>query len=561
MKPRETRLAGPQMQRRATATAVTPGRQPARDGSALPRLAQRASGILLHPSSLPGPSGIGDLGRAAYEFVEFLAAAGQSWWQMLPAGPVGRANSPYQSESTFAGNPLFVSLEGLAADGLLAPADLVPAAPLSADQVSYAAAERCKEIRFAKAFAAFESRADRAAQEAFERFRAGAAGWLGDFALYRALKDAHAGAAWADWPPPLRDREPAALREARERLARDLRYHEFLQFAFDAQWRRLRAAAAARGIGWIGDLPIFVSHDSAEVWAHRDLFELDPEGRSTVVAGVPPDYFSADGQLWGNPLYRWERMAADGYAWWLERFRGVLERFDAVRVDHFIGFTRYWEIPAGARTARRGRYREAPGGELLERLHAAVGDFPIIAEDLGILTPEVVALCDRFALPGMRVLQFAFGGDDEESRYMLPENYPERCVAYTGTHDNDTSLGWFREPPAESGTQSELAHGRERERAALYFGGDGPDLHWRMIGAVLGSRANTAIVPLQDVLGLGSEARMNRPGTVHGNWRWRFRAGDLTAAHAERLRELTAAAGRLPGAGRPRQAAARRAAS
>jgi 4-alpha-glucanotransferase len=524
----------------------TPAPRTGREGPSLPGLSTRASGILLHPTSLPGPSGVGDLGRAAYRFAEFLAAAGQAWWQMLPVGPAGRADSPYQSESTFAGNPLFVSLEGLAEDGLLEPADLVPAAPLSADRVHYAAAERFKEIRFAKAFAAFEGRAARAEQEAFARFRATAAGWLPDFALYRALKDAHAGAAWADWPAPLRDREPAALREARERLERDRRYHEFLQFVFDAQWRRLRAACAERGIGWIGDLPIFVSHDSAEVWAHRELFELDETGRSTVVAGVPPDYFSADGQLWGNPLYRWERMAETGYAWWIERFRGILGRFDAVRVDHFIGFARYWEIPAGARTAKRGRYREAPGADFLTRLQAAVGGFPIIAEDLGILTPEVAELRDRFALPGMRVLQFAFG-DDEESRYMLPESYPERCMAYTGTHDNDTAAGWFRDPPPAAGTSAAPLHARERERAGLYLGGDGPDLHWRMIGAVLGSRANTAIFPLQDVLGLGSGARMNRPGTVHGNWQWRFREDDLTAAHAARLRELTEASGRLPG--------------
>ena len=542
---------------------TTPQRQPARPGPALPTLATRASGLLLHPTSLPGPAGVGDLGPAAHAFLGFLAEAGQSWWQMLPIGPAGRANSPYQSESTFAGNPLLVSLEGLAAAGLLAPADLVPAAPLAGGRAHYAAAERFKEIRFAKAFAAFAAGAGRAERDALERFRAEAAGWLPDFALYRALKDAHAGAAWADWPAPLRDRDPAALREARERLAGDLRYHEFLQFAFAAQWAALRAACAARGIGCIGDLPIFVSHDSAEVWAHRELFELDAEGRSTVVAGVPPDYFSADGQLWGNPLYRWERMAEDGYAWWIERFRGVLGRFDAVRVDHFIGFVRYWEIPAGSRTAKRGRYREAPGEAFLSRLQAALGEFPIIAEDLGLLTPEVAELRDRFGLPGMRVLQFAFGDDGEESRYMLPENYPEGCVAYTGTHDNDTAVGWFRGAPAD-GTRSAEALADERERVARALGGDWPDLHWRMIRSVLASRAATAVFPVQDVLGLGSQARMNRPGTVHGNWEWRLRDGELTAEHAARLRELTAAAGRLPGAARaagPAPDAAREAAS
>jgi 4-alpha-glucanotransferase len=548
---REIRLAGRERIQSDDSMNRTRTRQHAPGGAPLPlpTLATRASGLLLHPTSLPGPHGLGDLGPQARRFADFLAAAGQSWWQMLPVGPVNASCSPYQPESTFAGNPLLVSLEDLALEGWLEPGDLDPGELFPAERADHAAARRFREARLAKAFAAFEHRAGAAEREDFDRFRAAAGDWLDDFALFRAIKRAMAARNWTEWPVPLRDRYPGALAESRHRLEREIRYECFVQYLFDRQWRALGAWCAERGIGRIGDLPIFVAHDSAEVWASRELFELDAAGHPTVVAGVPPDYFSLNGQLWGNPLYHWERMAERHYDWWLLRFRAILARFDAVRVDHFIGMARYWEIPAGARTAIEGHWVPAPGAEILERLREAVGEVPIIAEDLGLVTSEVTALRLSFGFPGMRVLQFGFS-DDADARYHLPESYDARTVAYTGTHDNNTAVGWFKDEPLETGSHSPILHRLERERALAYLHSDGKEIHWDMIRAVLDSPADTALVPLQDVLGLGSEARMNRPGTATGNWVWRFSPGALTDAPAHRLRALTAAAGRLPASGR-----------
>lgn len=489
----------------------------------------RCSGVLLHPTSLPG-RGIGDLGEPARRFVDWLADAGQTLWQMLPLVPVDAGGSPYNGLSAMAGSSLLASLEALAADGLL-KADEIGGEDLPADRVDFARVFAWKEALLRRAWMAFRAGAALELRGEFDAFRARNAAWLEDYGLFRALRDEHAGAAWTEWEPGVRLREPEALVRARHRLDGGVELHEFRQWIFQRQWSALHDYARARGVRIVGDLPIFVAYDSADVWSHRELFELDPEGRAAGVSGVPPDYFSATGQRWGNPLYRWDVMRADGFRWWTERFRRVLELVDVVRVDHFRGFQAYWEIGAEARTAVEGRWRPGPGEELFRAVRRELGELPLVAEDLGVITPEVEALRDGLELPGMRVLQFGFG-DDRADNPHLPGNYPASSIAYTGTHDNDTSLGW-------------LGGAGEAERArlgALLAPGEEPG--WGMIRLVLESRAKLAVVPLQDVLGLGSEGRMNTPGTGAGNWAWRFREGALTPALARRLRELARAAGR-----------------
>jgi len=380
---------------------------------------------------------------------------------------------------------------------------------------------------------------------AFTLFCTEAAPWLEDFALYRALKGAHGEMHWTRWEPDIRDRAPEALARARAAFADEMAYVRFQQWRFATDWRALRAYAHQRGIGLIGDLPIFVAHDSADVWEHRELFRLDEAGEPTLVAGVPPDYFSATGQRWGNPLYRWKRLRATGYAWWIDRFRAALATFDVVRLDHFIAFQRYWEIPVAESTAVKGRWMKGPGAHFFRAVRDALGELPLIAEDLGAVTPAVRALRDRFSLPGIKILQFAFG-TDPNARDFLPHNYPRRSVAYTGTHDNDTVVGWFHDPG--SGTRSPAQTEIERRATLHYLGSeaDPSEIHWKMIRAVMASVANVAIVPAQDLLGLGTEARMNRPGTQRGNWGWRLAAGALDARLAARLRELAVTYERLP---------------
>ena len=494
----------------------------------LPKLDVRSSGVLLHPSSLPGGPESGDLGVEARRFVDFLADAGQSWWQMLPVGPAGYGGSPYSAQSGFAGNPMLVSLDRLIEDGLLPARD--PVLP--------------REQQLRTAFAAF-LRKD--GDPDFEVFRAESRGWLEDFALYRALKRAHGDVQWTCWPAPLRDRDPAALAEARTTFANEIAYVRFVEWRFWRDFAALRAHAHDRGVALIGDIPIFTAHDSADVWQHRELFTLDPTtGEPSLVAGVPPDYFSETGQRWGNPLYRWDRMRERGFAWWIDRFRAMLAAFDAVRIDHFIGFCRYWEIPGHETTAINGQWREGPGTAFFDAVRAALGELPLIAEDLGAVTADVTALRDRYQLPGIKVLQFAFSSDSATSDF-LPHNYARGAVVYTGTHDNDTTAGWFFDPggPMRSPEETE----KERRRVLRYLGlpadHDGRDIHWHMIRLALGSVANVAIVPVQDLLGLGSDARMNRPGTDRGNWRFRLPPGALTADLAARLRELTATYGRI----------------
>jgi 4-alpha-glucanotransferase len=502
---------------------------------------------LLHPTSLPGPHGIGDLGGPAFRFVDFLQASGLVWWQMLPIVPPGGGDSPYTSSSSFAGSSLLISPELLVEDGLLTLGDLRQAhANFPEGEVDFGAARRYKEPLLRKAFAAFCSGAGAAAVKDFLAFCVPNQDWLDDYSYFCALKRERGEASWADWPENERFRRFRRWGEGSlKSLGEEAFYQQFVQHVFQRQWARLREYAARRGVGLIGDVPIFVAHDSADVWANPEYFFLDSAGRPEVVAGVPPDYFSETGQLWGNPLYRWEALRAQGYDWWLARLKIAAARFDAVRLDHFIGFQRYWEIPAGAKTAREGRWVPGPGAGFFEAVRAKLPELELIAEDLGCVTPEVEALRDSFDLPGMRILQFAFG-DDSQADSFLPDKYPRRCVAYTGTHDNDTVAGWFKDEGLAPGSRKPEQIRREREAALRYLSSAGGEIHWDMIGAVLRSTADTAIVPAQDLLGLGSEARMNRPGTAEGNWRWRLRAGALDEGVARRLRALAAESGRLP---------------
>jgi 4-alpha-glucanotransferase len=493
----------------------------------------RASGILLHITSLPGRFGIGDLGPEAYSFVDLLVETGQRWWQILPLNPTGYDNSPYQSYSSFAGNPLLISPEGLAEAGWLVADDLSDYPSLPSGHVDFEGVVTAKERILRRAFERFRVR-----RLDFDAFHAREASWLHDFSVYMALKEVHGGRPWYQWDPELAHRRPEALAEASHRLADVIFYHQFVQYAFDRQWRVLREACAARDVQFIGDVPIFVAWDSADVWARPDLFRLDDHGRPTVVAGVPPDYFSAEGQLWGNPLYRWEAHAAEGFAWWIARMRAAIQRVDLVRLDHFRGFEAYWEVPADAPTAATGRWVKAPGAALLNTLRTALGGLPIIAEDLGVITPEVEALRDDFGLPGMRILQFGFN-TDPTADFNLPQRYINHCIAYTGTHDNDTIVGWFTTRHAHT-TQPPEEIEAERAFALRYLGTGGTEIHWDMIRVLLASVADTVIFPLQDVLGLGSNARMNVPGTAVGNWTWRVEAGQLHKAIVDRLAEQTA---------------------
>jgi 4-alpha-glucanotransferase len=429
-------------------------------------------------------------------------------------------------------------------DGLLEDRDLKPGADLPWSRVDFGALKEFKRPLLAKAHAAFEKSAGAKPREAFETFRAHQMSWLPDFALFTALKRAHGGAAWNEWDAALVRRDPSALEKARTEQAPEIRGVEFEQWLFFSQWEGLREEARARGIRIMGDVPIFVSHDSADVWAHPELFHLTERGETKLQAGVPPDYFSATGQLWGNPLYRWDGLARTGYAWWIERVRAVLGLVDVVRLDHFRGFEAFWEVPGGDRTAENGRWVEGPGAALFEALEAALGPLPIVAENLGLITPEVEALRKHLGFPGMAVLQFAFGGDDPTSHF-LPHNFPREVVAYTATHDNDTVVGWWKSGVGDS-TRSAADVEREHARALAYVGGDGSEIHWDFLRTLYVSVADTVIVPLQDVLGLGSEARMNLPGRPDGNWRWRFAADDFTPRLRKRLRALTAVSGRLP---------------
>lgn len=496
----------------------------------------RSGGILLHPTSLPGPYGIGDLGPRAYQFVDWLAESGCKLWQVLPLGPTGYGDSPYQCFSAFAGNPYLISPELLLDDGLLDDSDLSDRPDFPASRADFGLVIPWKLALLEKAFQCFQDGNSARLQKKFASFRAENAGWLDDFALFMALKEFHGGGSWADWPAPIRKREKRALEEARSNLSRTVLRYSFYQMLFFRQWSALRDHAHQKGIRIIGDIPIFVSADGADVWSHPELFFLDGERRPTVVAGVPPDYFSTTGQLWGNPLYHWDVHKQNGYAWWMKRFRAILGMVDVVRLDHFRGFAGYWEVPAGSATAEGGRWVPGPGADLFDTLSneledlAVDGTLPIIAEDLGVITPDVVVLRDQFHFPGMKILQFGFSGPDNP---FLPHLYLSNCVAYTGTHDNDTALGWFVTAPEE-----------ERDFALRYLQTNGGDFAWDLIRSVWASVAMFAVAPMQDMLGLGTEARMNFPSKLGGNWTWRMDEDDMSEYLKERLQELNFLYGR-----------------
>jgi 4-alpha-glucanotransferase len=503
----------------------------------------RSSGILLHPTSLPTRFGIGDFGPAAYEFVDFLAKAGQSLWQVLPLGPTGYGDSPYQCFSAFAGNPLLISPELLVAEGWLSTDDLERFQGLPADQVNYQRVSQLKLPLLREAYQKFSTNS--AENKGYTDFKERHRQWLDDFALFMALKDAHGGIAWTGWKKEFVRRDTAALQRAHQQFSEEMESHKFTQYMFFRQWTRLRQHCAERRVRIMGDLPIYVAHDSADVWANPEFFLLDENGDPRKVAGVPPDYFSATGQLWGNPIYNWEKLRETGYQWWIERFRAVFQLFDVVRVDHFRGFEAYWEVPAGETTAINGRWTKAPGLEVFAAVQNALGDLPIVAENLGVITPEVEAIRYRFRFPGMAILQFAFGTDPQGPTFR-PHNYSRDLVAYTGTHDNDTIVGWWTGSGAGDSTRTEQDIREEREYTSKYLNTDGRHIHWAFIRALMASVASTAIFPLQDVLGLGSEARMNTPAKLGGNWRWRFRGALLTEDICRHLREVTTLYERLP---------------
>ena len=495
----------------------------------------RASGVLLHLTALPGPNGSGDLGPSAYHFVDWLVTGGQSLWQMLPLGGIGLGNSPYMSSSAFAGNPLLIDLAGLQQQGWLDGDGLPPDAGLNDRSIDFAAVIAFRMHALGRAASGFEARARAADRQDFEAFCLAQATWLDDYALFMALQAQHPNLPWNQWPQPLAQREASALAQASVALAGACQFWRFCQWVFFRQWRAFKAYANGRGVRIIGDIPIFIAHQSAEVWARPDLFELDAAGHPTVVAGVPPDGFSATGQRWGNPLYRWSAHQAEHYRWWTARVKSTCALVDLVRLDHFRGFESYWEIPATEPTAIHGRWVAAPGDELLQAATRALGALPIIAEDLGVITPAVDALRQNHGLPGMRVLQFAFSPEQNARSRDLPHQYTADSVVYTGTHDNDTSVGWWQSLPDAT-----------RQHVQDYLACDGHDIAWSLIHAACASVADMAIYPMQDVLGLDGTHRMNQPGVGEGNWVWRFQWSQVGPEPAQRLRHLARLYDRLP---------------
>jgi 4-alpha-glucanotransferase len=494
----------------------------------------RSSGIILHPTSLPGPDGIGDLGPEAFHWVNILKQCGCSLWQVLPLGPTGYGDSPYQSFSAFAGNPYLVSPALLLEDDLLNGEDLEDRPNFPSHRVEYGEVIRWKLTLLDRAFEHFKQAAPDDLKSEVSQFQAREAHWLEDFALFMAIKESQGMVSWESWPKPLRSRDPKALNEFRQENPDAIQRHIFRQFLFFRQWQNLHDYANAEGIRIIGDIPIFVAYDSADVWSHPEMFYMDEEGNPTFVAGVPPDYFSPTGQLWGNPIYRWEVHQQTGYAWWIERIRSTLKLVDFLRLDHFRGFAGYWEIPAGMTTAEVGRWAPGPGISLFKAIREALQALPIIAEDLGEITPDVIELRDTLGLPGMKILQFAFQTDPNDP--FLPHNYPENCVAYTGTHDNDTSVGWYHSAPHH-----------EVDLCRRYLARSGEDIAWDMIRVIWASAAVFTLAPMQDFLSLGNEARMNLPGQPGGNWIWRVDSDALSDGLISRIRETNYLYSRLLG--------------
>lgn len=485
-------------------------------------ITQRASGVLLHPTSLPGPFGSGDFGIDAYKFVDWLKAAGQTYWQVLPLGEIGPGNSPYMSSSTFAGSVLLIDLVELAEQGWLSHDDLIPLPEFNTGRTNYELTKLFRIERLRRAAQQFFAKSDKNLHQSFTEFCESEKEWLHDYALFMAIARQEEGREWSCWPHDLVRREPQAIRNVEMSCDAEIAFWKFCQWSFARQWSNLKAYANQLGILIIGDVPIFVALQSADVWAHQELFELNENGQPLVVAGVPPDYFSETGQLWGNPLYRWDAHEKTGYKWWIFRLKKALQLSDLVRIDHFRGFASYWEVPADAPNAIHGKWMPGPSEKLFRAFENAFPNLPIIAEDLGMITPDVIQLRNQFQLPGMRVLQFAFG--EGESNHFLPHHYIPNTIAYTGTHDNDTSVGWWN---------SLSAH--QKSFAQQYLNCDGQNIQWDMIRAISNSIANTVIYPLQDILGLPNTCRMNCPGLAEGNWEWRFTWGQIQSEQTDAM--------------------------
>jgi len=498
---------------------------------------ERGSGILLHITSLPSPYGIGDFGPGAYKFVDFLSQAKQRFWQILPLNPIdiSHGNSPYHSVSAFAYNDLLISPELLAKDGLLEKKNTTPSPRFSQGKVDYKKVIPYKKKLYREAYKIFKKRKK---DKEYEKFCTANSHWLEDFALFVVLRAHFRGKVWSEWPHDIRDREPESLRLLREELQENIEREKFLQYVFSQQWFRLKNYCHKNGIQIIGDMPIYVNYDSVDLWTHPELFKLDRRKKPYAVAGVPPDYFSDTGQLWGNPLYRWDVLKERKYDWWIRRIEHNLNLFDLVRIDHFRGFIGYWEIPAAESTAINGRWVKGPAEDFFNRLKKRFHPLPIIAEDLGVITPDVIKIMLRFGFPGMKILLFAFGEDHPMHPY-LPHTYEKNCVVYTGTHDNNTVKGWF----------AKEARPEDQRRFFRYLGREvsKKEIHWEFIRLAMMSMADTAIIPMQDVLGLGKEARMNKPATTRGNWQWRLLSEQLTSFIAERLLEVTVTYGRARG--------------
>jgi 4-alpha-glucanotransferase len=495
----------------------------------------------MHPTSLPGEYGIGDLGSEAYRFIDFLSEAGQSYWQVLPLGPTGYGDSPYQCFSAFAGNTLMISPEKLVENGLLTEEDVARRPAFTKEQVDFGGIYEWKNEVLPKAFRSFQQTAGGEVREKFNAFCRANGAWLDDYALYRSIKSMQGQRPWYEWPDPLKLCDAGALSVAADNLSHHIQAQKFYQFLFFSQWSALKGYANGLGVRIIGDIPIFVALDSADVWRHQEQFKLNGDGSARVVAGVPPDYFSKTGQLWGNPIYDWDKMRDRDFDWWVSRVGSTLDTVDIVRIDHFRGFAAAWEVPGGDETAENGIWVDVPGKELFQALQNALGHLPMIAEDLGVITPDVVDLRDGLGLPGMRILQYAFGGDAKN--HDLPHNYIQNCVAYTGTHDNETAVGWFRSQAA-AGSTRDAGASRVVDHCRRYLASQGTEIHWDLIRAIWASVADTAIVPMPDILGLGNEARMNMPSSGSGNWHWRMRADAITPEATVRLKELTVLFGR-----------------
>lgn len=492
---------------------------------------ERSSGILLHITSLPGPYGIGTMGLEAFEFVDFLVSSGQKIWQILPLGHTGYGDSPYQCFSAFAGNPLLINLEKLVNEGLLASSELPDKIKFSDDEVDFGAIYQYKYPLLRKAFVRFKANNSKIRKMQYENFAKKSKYWLDDYSFFMALKNHFGGKSWSEWEPGVKTRQPEVLADLRVKLADDIDYFCFLQFVFFRQWQELKSYANLNDIKIIGDIPLYVAADSADVWSKPEFFDLDTKLKPRTVAGVPPDYFSETGQLWGNPIYNWETLQKDEFSWWVERVKANLVLYDVLRIDHFRGLAAYWAVPFGEPTAIKGKWITAPGFELLETLFDKLDNPPIIAEDLGVITPDVIDLRDGFGLPGMKILQFAF--DSAEDNDFMPHTFDKNCLVYTGTHDNDTTLGQFKSVKDD-----------DRLLMKKYFHVDELDPTWSFIKLAWSTVADLAIAPMQDLLRLDSEARMNFPGKPSGYWKWRYRKESVKPELAEELLELTRLYGR-----------------